>query len=452
MNRSAARIARQAAPRARSVEGIEAFAQGPLLEGLARTMTEARTDWSGCRSVLARAGRSARGLGSRRRRLHGDVLHALVRHDRTLDLLIDRAGLPSSASRSTRSRARTQAGLIVLFGLSPSSVEAPFDAEELTDPGHLLTGWVLETDPSDADALGAAASLPTWIARELLRALGDAAPDLAASLNARAPLAVRVLRGDVDATAAELDADPTPLSPQALVLRGRADLRGTSAFVEGRVVAQDVGSQLVAELVAAQPGEVVVDACAGAGGKTLALAAALEGRGRLLPCDVRPEALEEAGARLRRSGLSDLTEPVLLPGEGRLPRRLRRLEGAVDAVLVDAPCTGSGALRRRPQARWIARAADLVELPRTQRAILDRFAPLVKPGGRLVYATCSLFGPENDAVVDAFLAAHPDFSLGSPAFDPPRDETLVDRGCLRARPDLHGTDGFFAAVLRREAP
>ena len=452
MNRPAARIVRQAVPEATPTAGIEAFAGGALLDGLAATLMEARADWSGSRTVLARAGRRASGLGSRRRRLHGDVLHALVRHDRTLDLLVERAGLPAGASRSTRSRARTVAGLITLFGLPASAVDAPFDAEELHDPAHLLTGWVLETDPSEAEALGAAASLPTWIARELLATFGAASVAVAAALNARAPLAVRVLRGDRDAAAAELGADGSPLSPHALLLRGHADLRATPAFSQGRIVAQDIGSQLVAELVAARPGEIVVDACAGAGGKTLALAAAMEGRGRLVPCDVRPEALAEAGARLRRAGLSDVTEPLLLPAGGRLPRRLRRLEGGVDAVLIDAPCTGSGALRRRPQARWIARAADLVELPRTQRSILERFAPLVRPGGRLIYATCSLFGPENDAVVRGFLADHPGFSHETPAFDPPRDETLVDRGCLRTRPDLHGTDGFFAAVLRREDP
>ncbi len=452
MNRSAARIVRAAAPVATLTPGVEAFASGDLLEGLSQTLAEARADWSASRTVIARAGRTARSLGSRKRRLHGDVLHALVRHDRTLDLLVDLAGLPPGSNRMARARARTLAGLVALFGLDPQGLDAAFDADDLRDPAHLLTGWVLETDPPDDEALGAAASLPTWIARELLRSFGDQAVAVAHALNGRAPLALRVLRGDRDALAAELDADPSPLSPLALLLRGHADVRSTPAFAEGRVMVQDVGSQLIAELVGAAPGEVVVDACAGAGGKTLALAAAMEGRGRLIPCDVRADALEEASSRLRAAGLSDVTEPLLLPEAGRLPKRLRKLEGAVDAVLVDAPCTGSGALRRRPQARWIAHATDLHSLPKLQGAILERFAPLVRPGGRLVYATCSLFAPENDGVVDAFLRSTPGFRRVDPRFDPPRDETLVSGGCLRTRPDLHGTDGFFAAVLQREAP
>ncbi len=445
MNRSAARIVQAAAPRPVPTEGVEAFASGDLLQGVSATLAEARLDWSRSRTVLAQAGRTARSLGSRKRRLHGDVLHALVRHDRTLDLLIDRAGLSPRADRDARARARTLAGLIALFGLPPEGIDAPFDAAELQDPAHLLTGWVLETDPSDADALGVAASLPTWIAKQLLAAFGPSAVDVALALNERAPLTVRVLRGDRDALAAELDADPSPLSPHALILRGRADVRSTPAFAEGRVAVQDVGSQLIAELVAARPGQTVVDACAGAGGKSLALACDLRGEGRLIPCDVRADALQEASDRLRAAALDGVAEPLLIPEEGRLPKRLRRLESAVDAVLIDAPCTGSGALRRRPQARWIASATDLARLPRLQRSILERFAPLVRPGGRLVYATCSLFPPENDAVVDGFLADHP-------AFDPPRDGTLVAGGCLRTRPDLHGADGFFAAVLHREAP
>lgn len=443
MNRPAAQIVRATAPSPQPTEGIEAFASGVLFDSLVRAIGEARVDWRGARSVMASAGRRASGMNSKRRRLHGDILHALVRHDRTLDLLIDRAGISPNSSRAVRDRARVFAGLVALYGLDPGLVDSPLDAEELADPTHLLLGWVLETDPSEADALGAGASLPTWIARKLLQTFGADAAAVAGALNRRADLAVRVLTGDVDAAARELDAERSPWSERALVLRGRADVRGTTAFQEGRVAVQDVGSQLIAELVGAEPGQVIIDACAGAGGKTLALAAAMEGRGRLLACDVRFEALQEAQKRLRQAGLGDSVEVCTLPDEGT-PKKLRKT--LADAVLIDAPCTGSGALRRRPQARWIAQAQDLFELPAVQLGLLERFAPRVKPGGRLVYATCSLFEDENRAVVDAFLASHPGFRLAPPHLD----ETLLDGGCLRTRPDLHGTDGFFAAVLRNE--
>jgi 16S rRNA (cytosine967-C5)-methyltransferase len=451
MNRSAARIVRAAAPTPTPTEDIERFASGALLDALASASSSARMDWSKSRTVLARAGRQARSLNSRRRRLHGDILHALVRHDRTLELLIERAGLPSGANPRTRAKAQVHAALVALFGLDPALVEGPCDASEWADPAHLLTGWVLETDPSDADALGAAASLPTWIAKQLIDGFGEDAVALAASLNQRAPLAVRVLRGDRDATAVELEGSPSELSPHAIILPTHGDVRRTAAFQEGRVVSQDVGSQLIADLVNARPGELVIDACAGAGGKTLALAAAMEGTGRLFACDVRFDALEEARSRLRAASLGESVQTVTLPESGGLPKRLRKVVGQADAVLVDAPCTGSGSLRRRPQARWIASAQNFFALPAEQGAILDRVAPLVRPGGRLIYATCSLFRPENEGVVEAFLAAHPDFVLEPAAFDPPRDETLLSGGCLRTRPDLHGTDGFFAAVLRREA-
>jgi len=206
----------------------------------------------------------------------------------------------------------------------------------------------------------------------------------------------------------------------------------------------DEGSQLVAELVAPPPGGRVLDACAGAGGKTLALGALLAGKGRVLALDTDGKKLEELRRRARRAGLTNVeARPIK---EGPLG-----IKGQFDRVLVDAPCSGLGTLRRNPEARWRLTPADLDELPARQRAILERYAPLVAPGGRLVYATCTVDAAENDAVVDAFVRAHPDFTPvpAKEILGRARALELGDGERLRLLPHVHGTDGFFAAVLRR---
>lgn len=447
MDRPAARIVAALAPRPTSSPLAADFASEPLLSDIAAAIGAARLDWPRARTALAKAGRQARKLGSRRRRFHGDLLHTLVRHDRTLSLLLARAGL-GEPGRERLLKAQVLAALVAFEGLPPPPHDG-VDWRDVADPAHTLLGWVLETDPSPAEALGAAGSLPDWIAAALLRnhALDDAVA-LVASLNQRAPLTLRV-RGDRAAFLAELaaagvEASAAPHAPSAVHLAGHRDTNTLPGAREVRFDVQDEGSQLIAELVAAQPGETVVDACAGAGGKALALGDAMEGRGTLLLCDVRRDALDQAGKRARQAGLSHVRAHVL----GDPPRV------EADAVLVDAPCSGSGALRRRPQNRWLANPLDLGQLPATQLGILRSFAPLVKPGGRLVYATCSLFAEENEQVRDAFLAEHPGFGLQpvGELLGAERAETLGGLGCLNLRPHRHGTDGFFACVLRRESP
>ncbi len=446
MDRPAARIVRALAPKPEPHPLAADFAADPLLGEIAAAYGAARLDWQRARTALAKAGRQARKLGSKRRRFHGDLLHSLVRHDRTLSLLLERAGL-GTPSRDRILRAHVTAALVALHGLEPPKHDG-VDWRDVADPGHTLLGWVLETDPSPATALGAAGSLPDWIAAALLRnhELKDAVA-LVQALNSRAALTLRV-NGDREAFIAELaelgiEAVPTQHATHGVQLSGHRDTNTLPGAKQGRFDVQDEGSQLIAELVAARPGETIVDACAGAGGKALALGASMQNRGSLLLCDVRRDALEQASQRARRAGLTNLRAHVL--GE---PPRVQ-----ADAVLVDAPCSGSGALRRRPQNRWLANPLDLVNLPKTQLGILRRFAPLVKPGGRLVYATCSLFAEENEAVRDAFLAEHPGFRpapLG-PILGEERAETLGASACLNLRPHRHGTDGFFACVLHRES-
>ena len=247
-----------------------------------------------------------------------------------------------------------------------------------------------------------------------------------------------------------LTATPGRFAPDALVVESRTNLFALPELKAGLFEAQDEGSQLLAELVT--PGrELVVDLCAGAGGKTLALAAMMGNRGRLVACDVDEGKLEELRRRARRAGVSTV-ETVHLP-DGVWPDALENRRAQVTRVLVDAPCSGVGALRRNPEARWRMKAGDIDDFARRQRAIAERAATLLAPGGTLVYATCTLLAAENQAVAEAVAAAR-GLTIVPPA------EVLGDRGAalstddgrfFTAMPDRHETDGFFAAILRRPA-
>ena len=220
---------------------------------------------------------------------------------------------------------------------------------------------------------------------------------------------------------------------------------------------QDEGSQLLALLLDARRGEMVADFCAGAGGKTLAIGAAMRGTGRLYAFDVSAHRLEGLKPRLARSGLSNV-HPVAIAHER--DERIKRLAGKIDRVLVDAPCSGLGTLRRNPHLKWRQSPAAIGELAERQAAILDSSARLVKAGGRLVYATCSLLPEENEAIAEAFTAAHGDFVPLDVAellaqLKVPQAASLAQGGdsggrFLRLWPHLHQTDGFFAAVWQRK--
>lgn len=274
--------------------------------------------------------------------------------------------------------------------------------------------------------------VPDWLLPRIdpaeLRALLEPAP-----LDLRVNLLKTTREEARAALAAEgIEATPTPLSPWGLRIEGRRQVTTGPAFRSGLVEIQDEGSQLVAGLVDARPGMRVADLCAGAGGKTLALAMAMRNRGQIVACDTSAVRLDGAVRRLRRAGVHNVERHVLEPGDKWVKRR----GGSFDRVLVDAPCTGTGTWRRNPDARLRLTESDLAELLPKQATILDQAAPLVRIGGRLVYATCSLLSEENEAQVTAFLVRHPGFTRG---------EVLV------LTPARHGTDGFFAAVLERLA-
>jgi 16S rRNA (cytosine967-C5)-methyltransferase len=299
--------------------------------------------------------------------------------------------------------------------------------------------------------------LPEWVLPGFRARFGPRLAAEAAAMTEPAPLdlranALKTTRESArTALAAEgIETEPTPFSPWGLRVPGRRPVTATSAFGEGLVEVQDEGSQLIALLTDARPGMRVADYCAGAGGKTLALAAAMGNRGRLTACDVSAPRLEGASRRLRRAGVANAERHLLQPGD----RWAKRRAGAFDRVLVDAPCTGTGTWRRNPDARTRTGPEDLRELLPKQAAILDAATGLVRPGGgRLVYATCSLLPAEDEEQVRAFLRRHPDFAplplaaawaeAGLSGPPPGEGEFLL------TSPARHGTDGFFAAILLR---
>jgi 16S rRNA (cytosine967-C5)-methyltransferase len=247
---------------------------------------------------------------------------------------------------------------------------------------------------------------------------------------------------------APIVAEPMPYAPLGLRLHKKPALQNLPLFKEGAIEVQDEGSQVLAQLVGARRGEMVVDFCAGAGGKTLALGAIMRNTGRLYAFDVSEKRLAKLKPRMARSGLSNV-HPVLIAHER--DAKVKRLAGKIDRVLVDAPCSGLGTLRRNPDVKWRQSPEAIGEMQEKQLAILDGAARLVKGGGRLVYATCSLLNEENDVVVEQFLATHDDFQLV------PASEVLAEQKIplemdkyLKLLPHKHNTDGFFAAVLERK--
>ena len=302
-------------------------------------------------------------------------------------------------------------------------------------------------------------NLPDWLAASLQEALGDQFWPLVQALAEPAPLDLRVnvvkaKREDVQRALAEagIGAAPTRFSPWGLRVDGKPALTKLPAYTAGQFEVQDEGSQLLALLTDAKRGEMVVDFCAGAGGKTLALGAAMRNTGRLYAFDVSGHRLDAIKPRLARSGLSNV-HPAQIAHER--DDRIKRLAGKIDRVLVDAPCSGLGTLRRNPDLKWRQSPKLVAELQAQQGAILASASRLLKPGGRLVYATCSLLAAENEQVAQAFTASHAaDFeplpalqALQAARVDQPA--LLVQGPFLRLWPHLHGSDGFFAAVWQR---
>ena len=394
-------------------------------------------------AVLSAYFRDMRKLGAQDRHLIAETIFAVLRR---------RAFLTALTAPSATPRRLVIASLIKVRGLNVRELDGILTEAEKK--------WVVELKAAHPELdLAGRAELPEWVV-DALRAGGqddDAIVALGHSMQNSAPLDLRantlkMRREDVLAAlrAAGLELAPTPFSPVGLRVKGKPPINRHPLFLEGAVEVQDEGSQLLGLLVGARRGEMVVDFCAGAGGKTLHLGAMMASRGRLYAFDVSEKRLANLKPRLARSGLSNVT-PQLIQNEN--DSKIKRLAGKVDRVLVDAPCSGLGTLRRNPDLKFRQSPASIAELNKTQASILARAAQLVKPGGRLVYATCSVLPAENDAIVDAFLAAHPEFSETPVNILLEQAGVALDTGSrLRLLPGVHSTDGFFAAVLTRTPP
>ncbi|MBN1335602.1 MAG: RsmB/NOP family class I SAM-dependent RNA methyltransferase [Deltaproteobacteria bacterium] len=395
--------------------------------------------WSACLDAPHEAGpllsqsfRKTRSLGSRGRRLAASVLYGLIRHEAILGLLLEAVDAPPADPL-----ARYLGWLVRVEGLDPelAARELPGPAwGRLADAPSIVAARCAHLDPVDGLALGG--SLPRWVAEEWLAALGEESADLVHALSERPPMVVRtnLCRNTREELARRLAAEgvparPGPHAPAALVFEDRRNVHLLPSFREGRFEVQDEGSQLVARLVGAAPGVRVVDACAGAGGKALALA---DAGAEVWALDVRAPALADLAWRSTRAGVPVRVDLVRPDGPLPVPR------GWADVVLADVPCSGSGTLRRHPEVRWRLHPSRVQGLAAEQAGILARTAPLVRPGGALVYATCSLLAMENQDVVAGFLDRHPDFSRGA---------CLGEDGVLW--PHRAGTDGFFAVRLER---
>ncbi len=389
--------------------------------------------------VLGQFFRAHRQLGQRDRALIADTVYDVLRHRRWLEHLCI----------TPTPRRMVLAAMMKLDGQPIAVTEAFVKSDELP--------WLAEVRAGRSDTLETAVrlDLPEWVyARLMAQFSPHEVESLGRSLQRAAPLDLRV--NTLKATRAQvlerlrtdgLECEPTPYSPSGVRVAGKPAINLHPLFKEGAIEVQDEGSQLLALLLAPRRQDMVVDFCAGAGGKTLALGAIMNSQGRLYAFDVSDKRLSNFRPRLKRSGLSNVFPQRI---SGTRDSHVKRLARKVDRVLVDAPCSGLGTLRRNPDLKWRQGDADIAQMSAKQSEILGAAATLLKAGGRLVYATCSLLREENEGVVEAFLHQHADFRSINASETLAHANVTLDTGpYLRLRPDLHGTDGFFAAVMER---
>ena len=401
--------------------------------------------------------RARRYAGSRDRRAVIDRLYRLIRVRAQTDwVLLEAGGTEVSA------RLRAMAALLVFDRLESDRIVALFGAggygptpldgaergllaalEAALSEGRLA----LEGAP-----LQVRLNLPGWLEAPLRARFGEALESELGALNTEATVDLRAntLKTNRDRVVRRLANDaiaaaPCPLAPDGVRIRSRVHLRALALYRQGHIEPQDEGSQIVARAVGARPGMQVVDLCAGTGGKSLALAADMANSGQIHAFDAERRRLVRMEPRLKRAGVRNVQSHALdAAGEARLGA----LAGQAERVLIDAPCSGTGTWRRQPEARWRLSPAALEALTATQGALLDKGAGLVKPGGRLVYATCSVLIDENEAQVDAFLARAPEFYRAPLDLDIPGLDA-ADSGSLLLTPHRHGCDGFYLAALHR---
>ena len=402
--------------------------------------------------ALQRVLRREKQLRSVERRAVSDAVYGLLRLQGRVDDLLGRA-LATRGSGLNKLATPTQHLLRYAAYLVIGEKQSGESAAGLAGQEVASYRWTLELLQNPAalgsaqdplDALAAETSLPRWLAALWESQLGAAETRLLAeALNQRAPLTVRtnVLKNEREELLETLEKDDckvisTKLSPWGVTFTGRTNVFALKSFKAGLFEVQDEGSQMIALACEARPGQIVVDACAGAGGKTLALGAEMRNKGRLVACDRDARRLDELRPRARRAGMHNW-EARGVPEGAAGETKIADLAGNADVVLVDAPCSGLGALRRNPDARWRLNQSEVDTFPPRQLEILQRYARLVKKGGRLIYATCSINRQENQDVRAKFLAGAPEFEEASPE--------------VQLLPHRDGTDGFYIAPLRRKA-
>jgi 16S rRNA (cytosine967-C5)-methyltransferase len=388
--------------------------------------------------TLSRYFRAHHELGQQERAFVADAAFAVLRRRRSL----------AAAAGSSAPEALVAAAAIKVLGLSARSLEG------LVEPrlAEQVRAFSFAGIPGAVRA-----DLPDWLWDMLVADYGEAEVErIAPAMLNPAPLDLRVnlariSREDARARLAAdgVDAQPTAYSPAGLRIAGKPAINRHALFRDGLIEVQDEGSQVLAWVLGARRGEMVGDYCAGAGGKTLATAMLMRGTGRVYAMDISARRLAALRPRAARAGVTSV-HVVALSGDG--DARAKRLAGKLDRVLVDAPCSGFGTLRRNPDLKWRHAQQAVTELVQKQRAILRAASRLVKPGGRLVYATCSILKAENEAIADEFAASSPEFaSLSCDALLAEQRLPLQAGARMRLWPHVHGTDGFFAAAFERRA-
>lgn len=392
--------------------------------------------------------RNNRDLGTKERAFVAESVYGVLRRLRFLSTVT-----ANEENDPDDARKLILAWLLRVQGMSIRELETVLSAQQ-TEWAHAIKAKSTEDLP-----LAVQADVRDWLWDKLVAQYGETeALTIARSMHEQATLDLRVntIKGDRDEvmakfiaenTSGETNITKTPYSPIGIRMPSRLNISRHVLFTEGKIEVQDEGSQLLAHLVAPKRGMMVADFCAGAGGKSLAIGALMRNTGRLYAFDVSERRLHNLGQRLKRSGLSNLNAQVI---SSENDQKLKRLNGKFDRVLVDAPCSGLGTLRRNPDLKWRQTPQDVLELTQKQTAILTRAAKLTKAGGRLIYATCSLLSDENEQIAENFLAAHADFKLVNANEILSQQQINLDTGkYLKLLPHLHNTDGFFAAVFEK---
>lgn len=401
--------------------------------------------------------RARRYAGSKDRRWVTEFVYRALRRQGELDW----AALEARLEPSPRSRCFLS---LILFEEVPAAelptrwTQGPHGLAEITAEEADGYARAAELDLSRMPP-EAAGNFPEWLCDKITAQYGERAADIMQAYGHRAPVTLRVnglkaTRDDILATLKEegIDAEPTDFSPDGIILNDRLNLSRHPLLEGGRIELQDESAQVAARLALARPGMSVVDFCAGGGGKSLAMAAGMAHQGKIYAFDTNARRMRDIQSRATRAGVT-LIEPVAINGDDGDVDIFAPLVGSVDRVFVDAPCSGSGTWRRQPDQKWKLTEERLTELTRLQADILNRAAPLVTPGGFLVYATCSILADENEAQVDAFLSAHPEFSLlpVRELWDTAGLDGSWERELFVTTPAEGGRDGFFAAVLEKGA-